>query len=95
MGESYAIYCEDRAGDSGPAESDMSACVRYLEVMLPVDDLKGASRAIAPGSEQTGRYMNQGVVHARQDRRTHVWRWLAATTLYGRLDPVVCCCGRV
>lgn len=45
---SYAIYWEDRAGESGPAESAMSACVKYLEVMLPVDDLKGASRAIAP-----------------------------------------------
>ena len=26
----------------------MSACAEYIEVMLPVDDLKGASRAIAP-----------------------------------------------
>ncbi len=43
------MYWEDRAGESGPAESAISACVKYLEVMLPVDDLKGASRAIAPG----------------------------------------------
>lgn len=46
--DSYAIYWEDRAGESGPAESDMSESVKYLEAMLPVDDLKGASRAIAP-----------------------------------------------
>jgi hypothetical protein len=47
----------------------MSACVRYLEVMLPVDDLKGASRAIAPGPERARRYTNQGAVHARSQRR--------------------------
>jgi hypothetical protein len=51
---SYAIYWEDREGDSGPAESDMSACDKYLEVMLPVDDLKGASRAIAPDLARRG-----------------------------------------
>lgn len=28
----------------------MSACAEYIEMMLPVDDLKGASRAIAPDS---------------------------------------------
>jgi len=49
-GEEEATYCEGREGegDSGPAESDISACVKYLEAMLPVDDLRGASRAIAP-----------------------------------------------
>lgn len=47
--ESYAMYWEGRAGDSGPVGSDMSACAEYLEAMLPVDDLKGASRAIALG----------------------------------------------
>ncbi len=51
----YAIYWADRAGESGPVETDMSACEKYLEVMLPVDDLKGASRAIAayPGSRSS------------------------------------------
>jgi hypothetical protein len=43
-----AMYWECKEGESAPAESDMSACVKYLEAMLPVDDLKGASRAIAP-----------------------------------------------
>jgi len=48
--EEEAIYCEGREDDSDPAESGMSAYDRYLEAMLPVDDLKGASRAIAPRS---------------------------------------------
>lgn len=43
---SYATYCEGREGDSGPAEPVISVRVKYLEAMLPVDDLKGASRAI-------------------------------------------------
>lgn len=51
---SYATYCEGSEGESGPVETDISACVRYLDVMLPVDDLKGASRAIAPGPSYTG-----------------------------------------
>lgn len=60
------MYWAGRAwGESGPAESDISACVKYLEVMLPVDDLKGASRAIAPGLKRARRYMNHGVVTAR------------------------------
>lgn len=33
----------------------MSACDKYLEVMLPVDDLKGASRAIAPDCGSRGK----------------------------------------
>ncbi len=49
------MYWEDRAGDSGPAGSAMSACVKYLEVMLPVDDLNGASRAIAANSGWAGK----------------------------------------
>ena len=43
---SYAIYCDDMAGDSDPAESDISAREENEELMLPVDDLRGASKAI-------------------------------------------------
>ncbi len=50
--ESYAIYWEEREGDSGPEESDISVCGEKAEVMLPVEVLKGASRAIAPNPTQ-------------------------------------------
>lgn len=46
MEGSYAIYCDERAGDSGPAESAISAREENEELMLPVDDLRGASKAI-------------------------------------------------
>jgi hypothetical protein len=45
--KSYAIYCEESEGDSGPEERDISACAENAELILPVDDLKGASRAMA------------------------------------------------
>jgi hypothetical protein len=47
MEKPYAIYCEESEGESGPEERDISAWAENAELMLPVDDLRGASRAMA------------------------------------------------
>lgn len=49
--EEEAIYWEESAGDSGPEESDISVYGENAELILPVDVLKGASRAIATNAE--------------------------------------------
>jgi len=56
------MYWEASPGDSGPEESDISAWAEKVEPMLPVDDLKGASRAIAldPNSQQASRETGAG-----------------------------------
>lgn len=44
----YAIYCEESEGDSGPEDKDISAAwAENEELILPVEDRKGASRAMA------------------------------------------------
>lgn len=50
-GISYAIYWDVSAGDSRPEESAISAYEGYIDLMLPVDVLRGASRAIAATSD--------------------------------------------
>lgn len=46
-----AIYWDVSAGDSRPEESAISAYEGYIDLMLPVDVLRGASRAIAATSD--------------------------------------------
>jgi hypothetical protein len=50
----------------------MSACGEYLEVRLPVEDLKGASRAIAPDRGSMGSVLAElrGILPLAERRRS-------------------------
>jgi hypothetical protein len=53
----------------------MSAYGEYLEVMLPVDDLKGASRAIAAGRDSMAKLVSKaGGITTRLGRRPRTQR---------------------